>query len=502
MEGSKGRHAVLAATAIASTACLAAAFWWARTNNNDSNKISDNHHNHDDELLEEDERLETALKESRDKLQDTALSLQQFCPGSSTLQMKPCIRLAQLRGYRCRFTLQVIVEPQQHDQDSATATRLQFAIRKDGKPIPLNSGTYKFANVGLRATMRKILDVLNRRGEKDDDDDPFFLLKKNLTSVSFLSSWDSQKFNLVTFHYNGPIGDDVVADGPTQGQTREQAHSLWRAQASRLQEHCGAVLISGRAKKVLIRSCLRANNAIINNPDNEIGTDDIIVLQKRNEAWNAYLSAPPPANDTERVQYETDAYIFKPEGAFCHPNSNVMLEALTWMLGRLSWISQETPNGNKLEMLELYCGCGAHTIPIAKSGLVTKVTCVELDDRLVSACQHNIRSNGLQDLVRVISQDAGTWAKYGRRNHHYDILLVDPPRQGLDDDVKRLALNGGNGGIIEDIIYISCGRDALVRDLKVLTQTHFEVVDCTLVDLFPGTDSVESLVHLRRKKER
>ena len=51
----------------------------------------------------------------------------------------------------------------------------------------------------------------------------------------------------------------------------------------------------------------------------------------------------------------------------------------------------------------------------------------------------------------------------------------------------------------QHILYISCGRDALVRDLERLSE-DFVAEDCTLLDLFPGTRSVESLVHLRRHR--
>jgi tRNA/tmRNA/rRNA uracil-C5-methylase (TrmA/RlmC/RlmD family) len=71
-------------------------------------------------------------------------------------------------------------------------------------------------------------------------------------------------------------------------------------------------------------------------------------------------------------------------------------------------------------------------------------------------------------------------------------LLVDPPRSGLHESVCRLA-----AGVMH-ILYISCGHEALLRDLNILGEM-FEVVDCVLLDLFPGTRSVESLVHLQRR---
>jgi tRNA/tmRNA/rRNA uracil-C5-methylase (TrmA/RlmC/RlmD family) len=45
---------------------------------------------------------------------------------------------------------------------------------------------------------------------------------------------------------------------------------------------------------------------------------------------------------------------------------------------------------------------------------------------------------------------------------------------------------------------VSCGRHALVRDLGLLGDC-FEVSNILLTDLFPRTDSVETLVHLKRK---
>ncbi len=81
-------------------------------------------------------------------------------------------------------------------------------------------------------------------------------------------------------------------------------------------------------------------------------------------------------------------------------------------------------------------------------------------------------------------------------HQHYSVLLVDPPRAGLDIQVCELAKQGS----FQHIIYISCGREALKKDLVELSSL-FEVKDCTLIDLFPCTDSVESLVHLKRKDE-
>ena len=213
-------------------------------------------------------------------------------------------------------------------------------------------------------------------------------------------------------------------------------------------------------------------------------------------------------NERIAVRYE------KPETAFFHPNGRVMLQALEWLISRL----QAVIDGDRpLHMLEMYCGCGAHTVALASTGLLQSIVAVELDGRLVDACAENCRRNHClqgsttRTPVHVVKGDAAEWAMKSRHARQrkkqvstnnnfafyamdYEVLLVDPPRMGLDRTVCDMAVDGS----FEHILYISCGRKALQRDLVILGE-HFDVIDCTLLDLFPRTDSVESLVHLKRR---
>jgi len=54
------------------------------------------------------------------------------------------------------------------------------------------------------------------------------------------------------------------------------------------------------------------------------------------------------------------------------------------------------------------------------------------------------------------------------------------------------------GACFRNILYVSCGHKALLRDLERLSACY-EVVNCAQMDLFPRTDSIETLVHLRKK---
>merc|ERR1711933_92538 len=75
----------------------------------------------------------------------------------------------------------------------------------------------------------------------------------------------------------------------------------------------------------------------------------------------------------------------------------------------------------KLSVLEMYCGCGAHTVALGRSGMVSRILAVELDPRLVRACEANVTRNSLQDSVEVRRGDAGRWAREEsrkRRSRH------------------------------------------------------------------------------------
>ena len=343
--------------------------------------------------------------------------------------------------------------------------------------------------------------------------------------------------------------------------------SIWIAQAEQLRKACGATLISGRVKRRVLRTPVpqqqqqqqqhvvriaatgtddddnKENNSERQWIESEIGTEDELLLQGHsgwkvsslpatNNNTSSSLTTRSPRDDPEITKkdhrHDDDDYVdgqvvrlFKPEGAFCHANAHVMYRALSWILSRLSCIRLRHGFDSHVRLLELYCGCGAHTIPIAKTGLVSQIVAIEWDERLVLACQRNLiqnqlllyqqqepqqeqpqdddDNNNINTMVRVLAQDAAKWASSTLRQQEqeqFDVLLVDPPRQGLDESVTALALNPNSE--IQDILYISCGKEALLRDLTVLTKEQFGIVDCTLLDLFPGTDSVESLMHLRR----
>ena len=143
-------------------------------------------------------------------------------------------------------------------------------------------------------------------------------------------------------------------------------------------------------------------------------------------------------------------------------------------------------------VLDAYCGIGTTTLSFAK--IAGKVTGVEINKRSIEEARHNARDNGFSN-VRFINQDATDYMKEAAAQKiHYDVLVLDPPRTGTTVSFIKACKD-----ILPDrIVYISCNPETLVRDIKVFSKNGYEAKAFTVVDMFPWTDHVETVVLLER----
>ena len=78
--------------------------------------------------------------------------------------------------------------------------------------------------------------------------------------------------------------------------------------------------------------------------------------------------------------------------------------------------------------------------------------------------------------------------------HRPDLAVVDPPRSGLGERVARMLVTLG----APRVVYVSCDPSTLARDLAVLLKGGYRLEQVHLVDLFPHTFHLETVVHLAR----
>ena len=184
----------------------------------------------------------------------------------------------------------------------------------------------------------------------------------------------------------------------------------------------------------------------------------------------------------------------QPEGAFTQPNGTVNQKMLNW--------AYEALGQRDDDLLELYCGNGNFTLPLATR--VRKVLATEISKTSVAAALHNLDDNGVGNvtLVRLSAEELTEALNDVRpfrrlqgidlKSYQFGSVFVDPPRAGMDPDTCELTRR------FDNILYISCNPETLAANIEQLSDTH-RVAKCALFDQFPYTHHMESGVLLVRR---
>ena len=139
------------------------------------------------------------------------------------------------------------------------------------------------------------------------------------------------------------------------------------------------------------------------------------------------------------------------------------------------------------KVIDLYSGVGSISLYISKH--VKEVLGIEIVTNAVSDAIENAKLNDI-DNAKFICGDV---SKLIDDNIDGDVLIVDPPRIGLDNHTIDVI----NEKKIKKIIYVSCNPMTLVRDLKLFT--NYNINDISVIDMFPQTHHCESIVLLKLK---
>ncbi len=144
-------------------------------------------------------------------------------------------------------------------------------------------------------------------------------------------------------------------------------------------------------------------------------------------------------------------------------------------------------------VLDLYCGSGLFTLPLAKAGAV--VMGIEENPRAIADAEANARLNRIpMDRVRLtagrVEQAIG---RAGRER--WDAVILDPPRQGCSDLVLEAVFQNIRP---QRVTYVSCNPEALAAELPGIRQCGYEVSDLKAVDMFPHTEHLEAIVSFVR----
>lgn len=182
------------------------------------------------------------------------------------------------------------------------------------------------------------------------------------------------------------------------------------------------------------------------------------------------------------------------EASFTQPNASVCQKMLTWAVAKSRNFGGD--------LLELYCGNGNFTLPLAQN--FRQVLATEVAKTSVNSALYNIELNNVKNVsvARMSSEDfvqALDKVRNFNRLQHVDLdsyqfstIFVDPPRAGMDAHTTAISQR------FDNIIYISCNPDTLRANLQTMSETH-QISDFAVFDQFPYTYHLECGVILKRR---
>ena len=141
-------------------------------------------------------------------------------------------------------------------------------------------------------------------------------------------------------------------------------------------------------------------------------------------------------------------------------------------------------------VLDLYCGIG--TISLYLCRYAKHVTGVEIVEAAVADAKENAKLNGFDNTDFILADASKNMDVYLKDR---DIVIVDPPRKGISQDL----IASLKGNRVKRIVYVSCNPATLARDLQLLQDTY-DVGEICPVDMFPFTVHTENVVSLTIKE--
>lgn len=139
-------------------------------------------------------------------------------------------------------------------------------------------------------------------------------------------------------------------------------------------------------------------------------------------------------------------------------------------------------------VLDIYCGVGTLSLSAAKKA--KQVVGIEIVKNAIFNAKFNAKINNIQNTEFILGDASNI--KFSKYNN-FNKVIVDPPRSGLTNSVISTILKINP----EEIIYVSCDPQTLVRDIKILS-ANYVIKDSFVLDMFCYSYHVETIVILNK----
>lgn len=202
------------------------------------------------------------------------------------------------------------------------------------------------------------------------------------------------------------------------------------------------------------------------------------------EFFEMHLSGPDHYREIMNVGRELLFHVSP--SAFFQPNPQ---QAEKMYSIAAAWAQEEAKDKEGAIIWDLYCGTG--TLSIALAPVAKQVIGVELSLESSLDARTNAKLNGLKN-IEIVSGDVGEVLEKGNYPKP-DIVVIDPPRAGLD---KR-ALSHLIAAKPPLIIYIACNPKTQQENCVVLQEAGYVIQKIQPVDQFPHTPHIENMILLK-----
>jgi 23S rRNA (uracil1939-C5)-methyltransferase len=190
------------------------------------------------------------------------------------------------------------------------------------------------------------------------------------------------------------------------------------------------------------------------------------------------------------AQWGANSLLYRAAGVDYRVDQGAFFQVNRWLVDAL--VERVTAHARGGLAFDLFAGVGLFARQLANH--FARVIAVESASASIAALAHNLRGTS------AIAVKAATleFLRRERSRERPDLVIVDPPRTGLGAETTALLAEIA----APEIVYVSCDPATLARDLRPLVDSRsgprYVIDQIALVDLFPQTFHLETVVRLRR----
>ena len=186
---------------------------------------------------------------------------------------------------------------------------------------------------------------------------------------------------------------------------------------------------------------------------------------------------------------ESNFKILQNDTGFFQPNFYLYPQMISFIIKHLK---------KSEDLLELYCGCGGFTLPLAKN--FNNIFSTESNKHAIKLLKESIMLNGIHNINTARLSDNETVSALNNdrafrrldsidlKSYKFSHILVDPPRAGLSEETINLSKK------FKNMIYISCNPKTFFKDLEKLDR---KIDSIGLFDQFSNTHHLEVIALLK-----